>query len=109
MKQRPFQVIEGKGLDEGDLEEVKIKLQSKESEQNTNLLMLQNRQSSLETPLFQHQSTTREEESGDFMRILTDNPRCDYTPPELITLIVSDSHIMTPAAVSEELIQMFNL
>jgi len=37
------------------------------------------------------------------------NPNCDYTPPELITLIFTDLGIFTPSAVSDELIQIFNL
>jgi len=35
------------------------------------------------------------------------NPSTDYTPPELITLLVTDKGIFTPSAVSDELIQMF--
>ena len=33
--------------------------------------------------------------------------RVDYTPPELITALVSESGVHTPSAVSEELIQMW--
>jgi len=36
------------------------------------------------------------------------NPQLDYTPPELITLLFTDVGIFTPAAVSDELIQIFN-
>ena len=35
------------------------------------------------------------------------NPLTDYTPPDLITLLVTDKGIFTPSAVSDELIQMF--
>eukprot|EP01016_Furgasonia_blochmanni_P042944 TRINITY_DN5759_c0_g1_i6.p1 TRINITY_DN5759_c0_g1~~TRINITY_DN5759_c0_g1_i6.p1 ORF type:complete len:283 (-),score=53.76 TRINITY_DN5759_c0_g1_i6:104-952(-) len=37
------------------------------------------------------------------------NPMCDYTPPELITLLFTDIGIFTPSAVSDELIKIFNL
>ena len=33
--------------------------------------------------------------------------RVDYTPPELITALVTESGVHTPSAVSEELIQMW--
>ncbi|KAL4431553.1 hypothetical protein ABPG74_017258 [Tetrahymena malaccensis] len=36
------------------------------------------------------------------------NPVCDYTPPNLITLLFTDVGIFTPSAVSDELIQIFN-
>ena len=32
---------------------------------------------------------------------------CDYTPPEFITLLFTDIGILTPSAVSDELIQVF--
>jgi len=41
--------------------------------------------------------------------IQTINPLCDYTPPELITLIFTDIGIFTPSAVSDELIQIFDV
>ncbi len=31
------------------------------------------------------------------------SPMCDYTPPELITLLISDKGIFTLSAVSDEL------
>lgn len=34
-------------------------------------------------------------------------PLTDYTPPELITLLVTEKGIYTPSAVSDELIQIF--
>lgn len=33
---------------------------------------------------------------------------CDFTPPELITMLITDTGILTPSAISDELIQMFN-
>jgi len=45
---------------------------------------------------------------GDLMGKM-ESPMCDFTPPNLITLLVTDSGIMTPSAVSDELIQMFEL
>lgn len=41
--------------------------------------------------------------------VQTINPLCDYTPPELITLIFTDIGIFTPSAVSDELIQIFDV
>lgn len=40
--------------------------------------------------------------------IITQNPLCDYTPPNLITLLFTDVGIFTPTAVSDELLQMFS-
>jgi translation initiation factor eIF-2B subunit alpha len=37
------------------------------------------------------------------------SPLCDFTPSNLINFIITDSGIMTPSAVSDELIQMFAL
>ena len=36
-----------------------------------------------------------------------DNPSCDYTPPEYITLLFTDLGILTPSAVSDELIKLY--
>jgi len=36
-----------------------------------------------------------------------DSPSRDYTPPELITLLFTDLGVLTPAAVSDELIQLY--
>lgn len=33
---------------------------------------------------------------------------CDFTPPEYIKLLITDTGILTPSAISDELIQMFN-
>jgi translation initiation factor eIF-2B subunit alpha len=35
------------------------------------------------------------------------NPSRDYTPPGVITLLVTDLGVLTPAAVSDELIQLY--
>ncbi len=35
------------------------------------------------------------------------NPRCDYTPPAYITLLFTDLSILTPSAVSDELIKLY--
>ncbi|KAI7843881.1 hypothetical protein COHA_002427 [Chlorella ohadii] len=36
-----------------------------------------------------------------------DNPSRDYTPPQFITLLFTDLGVLTPAAVSDELIQLY--
>jgi translation initiation factor eIF-2B subunit alpha len=36
-----------------------------------------------------------------------DNPSRDYTPPHLVDLLVTDLGVLTPAAVSDELIQLY--
>ena len=36
-----------------------------------------------------------------------DNPTRDYTPPHLIALLITDLGVLTPAAVSDELIQLY--
>jgi translation initiation factor eIF-2B subunit alpha len=35
------------------------------------------------------------------------NPSRDYTPPQLVALLVTDLGVLTPAAVSDELIQLY--
>jgi len=40
-------------------------------------------------------------------RVLVENPRCDFTPPEYITLLFTDLGILTPSAVSDELIKLY--
>lgn len=37
-----------------------------------------------------------------------DNPTYDYTPPEYINLLFTDLGILTPSAVSDELIKLYN-
>lgn len=39
--------------------------------------------------------------------VALDNPSRDYTPPEYITLLFTDLGVLTPAAVSDELIQLY--
>ena len=36
-----------------------------------------------------------------------DNPSCDYTPPQYITLLFTDLGVFTPSAVSDELIRLY--
>eukprot|EP00935_MAST-01C_sp_MAST-1C-sp1_P000433 g433.t1 len=36
-----------------------------------------------------------------------DNPACDYTPPAYITLLFTDLGVLTPSAVSDELIKLY--
>jgi translation initiation factor eIF-2B subunit alpha len=40
-------------------------------------------------------------------RVGVDNPSRDYTPPAYIDLLITDLGILTPAAVSDELIQLY--
>lgn len=37
------------------------------------------------------------------------SPKCDLTPSNLISFIVSDSRIFKPTAISDEMLQLFNL
>lgn len=39
--------------------------------------------------------------------LTTSNPSCDYTPPEYLTLLFTDIGILTPSAVSDELIKLY--
>ncbi len=39
-------------------------------------------------------------------RMAIDNPSRDYTPPKFVTLLFTDLGVLTPAAVSDELIQL---
>lgn len=36
-----------------------------------------------------------------------DSPSCDYTPPQYLTLLFTDLGILTPSAVSDELIKLY--
>ena len=36
-----------------------------------------------------------------------ENPSRDYTPPKFISLLFTDLGVLTPAAVSDELIQLY--
>ena len=40
-------------------------------------------------------------------RSLVQSPVCDYTPPEYITLMFTDVGVLTPSAVSDELIKLY--
>ena len=40
-------------------------------------------------------------------RSLVKSPVCDYTPPEYITLMFTDVGVLTPSAVSDELIKLY--
>ena len=40
-------------------------------------------------------------------RVTLDTPSRDYTPPSYISLLVTDLGVLTPAAVSDELIQLY--
>ena len=39
--------------------------------------------------------------------VVIDNPSRDYTPPAFISLLFTDLGVLTPAAVSDELIQLY--
>jgi len=39
--------------------------------------------------------------------VATANPKVDYTPPELITLLITDLGVLTSSAVSDELIKLY--
>ena len=44
---------------------------------------------------------------GTHADVLAKSPSCDYTPPNFITLLFTDLGILTPAAVSDELIRLY--
>jgi translation initiation factor eIF-2B subunit alpha len=39
--------------------------------------------------------------------LLVDDAALDYTPPEYITLLLTDLGVLTPSAVSDELIKLY--
>jgi translation initiation factor eIF-2B subunit alpha len=39
--------------------------------------------------------------------VSVDNPSRDYTPPQYLSLLFTDLGVLTPAAVSDELIQLY--
>ena len=39
--------------------------------------------------------------------VKVDNPLCDYTPAKYITLLFTDLGVLTPSAVSDELIKLY--
>lgn len=42
---------------------------------------------------------------GDMVKVK--NPKCDYTPAKYITLLLTDLGVLTPSAVSDELIRLY--
>ena len=36
------------------------------------------------------------------------NPKCDFTPPNFISFIISDGRIFKPGSISDEMLQLFN-
>lgn len=40
-------------------------------------------------------------------KVKVENPPCDYTPPKFITLLFTDLGVLTPSAVSDELIRLY--
>lgn len=40
-------------------------------------------------------------------KVTIDNPSRDYTPPIYINMLITDLGVLTPAAVSDELIQLY--
>lgn len=42
-------------------------------------------------------------------RVKFKSPRCDFTPPDFISFIISDSKIFKPSSISDEMLQLFNL
>eukprot|EP01017_Pseudomicrothorax_dubius_P023195 TRINITY_DN2486_c0_g1_i1.p1 TRINITY_DN2486_c0_g1~~TRINITY_DN2486_c0_g1_i1.p1 ORF type:complete len:324 (-),score=95.08 TRINITY_DN2486_c0_g1_i1:123-1094(-) len=50
----------------------------------------------------------RSRETDDVTNLPVLSPLCDYTPPDLVTLLFTDMGIFTPSAVSDELIQISN-
>ncbi len=39
--------------------------------------------------------------------VVVEHPSRDYTPPHLITMLFTDLGVLTPSAVSDELIQLY--
>ena len=39
--------------------------------------------------------------------VQVENPTCDFTPPHYITLLFTDIGVLTPSAVSDELIKLY--
>jgi translation initiation factor eIF-2B subunit alpha len=47
------------------------------------------------------------ERSNVVSEMIRTNPSMDYTPPQYITLLFTDKGVLTPSAVSDELIKVF--
>lgn len=63
-------------------------------------------------PLLAQRDMPLERKQLDFGPLLPasvaiDNPSRDYTPPQFISLLFTDLGVLTPAAVSDELIQLY--
>ena len=65
-----------------------------------------------------HKGTGHEEEKGEGLgkkegaakkgkEVVVVCPRFDYTPPHLLSLLFTDLGVLTPAAVSDQLIQLY--
>lgn len=50
-------------------------------------------------------STTSEAETMEELAL--SNPSVDYTPPQYITLLLTDLGVLTPSGVSDELIKLY--
>lgn len=50
-------------------------------------------------------NTTREAETMEELAL--SNPSVDYTPPQYITLLLTDLGVLTPSGVSDELIKLY--
>ena len=59
-------------------------------------------------PLNQRDFPEEHEEIGFGATFKYANPSRDYTPPKLISMLVTDLGILTPAAVSDELIKLYH-
>jgi len=45
--------------------------------------------------------------AGTSPGVVAESPTCDYTPPHFISLLLTDLGVLTPAAVSDELISLY--
>jgi len=56
-------------------------------------------------------SSTTSSKEGTFISLpdplKVENPSCDYTPAKYITLLFTDLGVLTPSAVSDELIRLY--
>mmetsp|Transcript_26990 Transcript_26990/g.65513 ORF Transcript_26990/g.65513 Transcript_26990/m.65513 type:complete len:343 (-) Transcript_26990:48-1076(-) len=62
-------------------------------------------------PLRSYDTTTSEEKDSQEIvlpdKVNVKNPPCDYTPAKFITLLFTDLGVLTPSAVSDELIRLY--
>lgn len=91
--------------------------------ENATIQVLHDRTSNTHTPRLHHahlchhihpwlQDLPEEKKPCDLgpsvpQRVSIDVPSRDYTPPQYIGLLVTDLGVLTPAAVSDELIQLY--